>query len=159
MNSAIQDSYSNEVSVCYGCGRLNEHGLQIKSYWEGEEVVCRFQPEPYHTAVAGYVYGGLIASLIDCHSTGTTAATAYKEAGREPGTEPPLRYVTASLFVEFLRPTPINSPMTIRAIVTKVEGRRATVSSELFVDNQLCVKGKVVVARMPEKWLQSLSSG
>jgi acyl-coenzyme A thioesterase PaaI-like protein len=158
MKIAIQDTYSDVASVCYGCGRLNEQGLQIKSYWEGEEVVCCFQPEPYHTAVAGYVYGGLIASLIDCHSTGTAAATAYKEAGREPGTDPPLRYVTASLFVEFLRPTPINNPMTIKAIVTKVEGRRATVSSELFVDNQLCVRGKVVVAKMPEKWLQSLSS-
>ena len=159
LNSAIQDTYSDGVSVCYGCGRLNEQGLQIKSYWEGQEVVCRFQPEPYHTAVAGYVYGGLIASLIDCHSTGTAAATAYEEAGREPGSEPPLRYVTATLFVEFLRPTPINSLITIRAIVTEVEGRRASVSSELYVDNQLCVRGKVDVARMPEKWLQFLHSG
>ena len=67
---AFQDYYPEDLSVCYGCGRLNKHGLKIKSYWDGEESVCRFQPKPYHTAVTGYVYGGLIASLIDCHSTG-----------------------------------------------------------------------------------------
>ena len=159
MSSAIQDSYSDEVSVCYGCGRLNEHGLQIKSYWEGDEVVCRFQPEPYHTAVAGYVYGGLIASLIDCHSTGTASAAAYKEAGREPGTEPRLRFVTASLYVEYLKPTPINKPVTIRASVTDVDGRRASVSSDLYVSDVLCARGKVVVSRISEKWLQRLRSG
>lgn len=159
MSSAIQDSYSDEASVCYGCGRLNERGLQIKSFWEGDEVVCRFQPEPYHTAVAGYVYGGLIASLIDCHSTGTASAAAYREAGREPGTTPRLRFVTASLHVEYLRPTPINKPILIRASVSEVDGRRATVSSELYVSEALCARGTVVVSRMPEKWLQLLRLG
>ena len=158
MSSAIQDSYSEEVSVCYGCGRLNERGLQIKSFWEGDEVVCRFQPESYHTAVAGFVYGGLIASLIDCHSTGTASAAAYREAGRERGTEPRLRFVTASLYVEYLRPTPINNPITVRAAVTEVNGRRATVSSYLYVSDVLCARGNVVVSRMPEKWLQHLRS-
>ena len=73
---AIQDYYPEEIAVCYGCGRLNENGLQIKSYWEGDESVCRFKPRPYHTAFPGYAYGGLVASLIDCHATGT-AATAW----------------------------------------------------------------------------------
>jgi len=159
MEKAIQDSYSDEVSVCYGCGRLNQHGLQIKSYWDGDEVVCRFQPEAYHTAVAGFVYGGLIASLIDCHSTGTASAAAYREAGREPGTEPRLRFVTASLFVEYLKPTPISDPIVIRAAVTEVNGRRATVSSDLYAKDALCARGKVVVSHMPEKWLQRLRSG
>ena len=74
----FQDSYPDDVSHCYGCGRLNPHGLQIKSYWEGEEAVCRYRPQPYHTAIPGYVYGGLIASLIDCHSTGTASAAARR---------------------------------------------------------------------------------
>jgi hypothetical protein len=94
---AFQDYYDEATSHCYGCGRLNEYGLQIKSYWDGDEAVCSYTPLPQHTAIPGYVYGGLIASLIDCHSTGTAAAAAYQEAGREMGTLPAFRYVTASL--------------------------------------------------------------
>jgi hypothetical protein len=66
---AFQDYYPDHLSHCYGCGRLNEHGLQTKSYWDGEEAVCTFHPKAYHIAVPGYVYGGLIASIIDCHFT------------------------------------------------------------------------------------------
>ena len=73
---AFQDYYPEDVAHCFGCGRLNEHGHHIKSYWDGGETVARFVPRPYHTAIPGYVYGGLIASLIDCHGTGTAAAAA-----------------------------------------------------------------------------------
>ncbi len=82
MSKAFQDYYPGDFACCYGCGRLNEHGLQIKSYWDGNETVCHFTPRPYHTAIPGYVYGGLIASLIDCHSTGSAAAAAARAAGR-----------------------------------------------------------------------------
>ncbi len=61
---AFQDYYPDHTAHCYGCGRLNEHGLQIKSYWDGDETVCHLTPRPYHTAIPGYVYGGLIASLM-----------------------------------------------------------------------------------------------
>ena len=104
--AAFQDFYPDFFAHCYGCGRLNEHGLQIKSYWEGAESVCIFTPRPYHTAVPGYVYGGLIASLIDCHSTGTAAAAAYRAESRTMDTDPPLRFLTASLHVDYLKPTP-----------------------------------------------------
>ena len=102
--AAFQDFYPDDLALCYGCGRLNEHGLHIRSVWDGDETVARFTPQPYHTAVPGYVYGGLIASLIDCHGTGTAAGAGYRAEGREPGSEPPLRYVTASLKVDYLRP-------------------------------------------------------
>ena len=111
---AFQDFYDDEVSYCYGCGRLNEQGLQIKSYWDGDEAVCHFKPKPYYTAIPRYVYGGLIASLIDCHSTGTASAAAYRQAGREMGTEPSYRYVTASLRVDYLKPTPINEILMLQ---------------------------------------------
>ena len=97
---AFQEYYPGNLSHCYGCGRLNEHGLQIKSYWDGEETVCIFHTQPYHMAIPGYVYGGLIASLIDCHCTGTAAAAAYRAEGRAMGTEPALRFLTASLHVD-----------------------------------------------------------
>ena len=113
-DKAFQDYYKDDYSICYGCGRLNPAGLQIKSYWDGDESVCRFVPRPEHTAMQGYVYGGLIASVIDCHGTGTAAAAAYQAEGRSMDTEPFFRFVTASLHVDYLRPTPIDAPMELR---------------------------------------------
>ena len=117
---AFQDYYPAELSYCYGCGRLNEHGLKLKSHWDGDEAVTTFHPQPYHMVFHGYVYGGLIASLIDCHSTGTAAAAAYRAEGREMDTAPPLRFVTASLKVDYLRPTPIG-PLEIRARIKEIK--------------------------------------
>ena len=69
---AFQDYYSDDFAHCYGCGRHNEHGLHIKSYWDGEESVCHFQPKPYHTGGGPfYGYCVTIASLIDGHGAGT----------------------------------------------------------------------------------------
>ena len=149
---AFQDYYSDDVSHCYGCGRLNEQGLQIKSYWEGEEAVCRFQPRPYHTAIPGYVYGGLIASLIDCHSTGTAAAAAYRNSGQPMGSDPQLRYVTASLQVDYIHPTPIEKTLIVRARVIEIKGRKITVASSLFAGDEECARGKVIVVQLPEDW-------
>jgi acyl-coenzyme A thioesterase PaaI-like protein len=153
VEKAFQDYYDEAVSQCYGCGRLNEHGLQIKSYWDGEEAVCTYTPREYHTAIPGYVYGGLIASLIDCHSTGTAAAAAYREAGREMGTLPAFRYVTASLKVDYLRPTPIDGPLTIRATVKEFKGRKAVIESTLGAAGEACARGEVVVVQMPDGWV------
>ena len=98
---AFQDHYPENVAHCYGCGRLNEHGHQIKTFWEGDETVTRYHPRPEHTAIPGFVYGGLIASLIDCHSTGTAAAAAYRAENRPMDSEPPLRFVTGSGFCPY----------------------------------------------------------
>jgi len=147
---AFQDYYPDHWAQCYGCGRLNEHGLQIKSYWDGEESVCTFVPKPYHTAVPGYVYGGLIASLIDCHSTGTAAAAAYRAQERELDTEPPLRFVTASLNVDYLRPTPIEGRIELRSQVKEVKGRKVVVSTTLSAGGEVCARGEVVAVEIPE---------
>lgn len=154
IEKAFQDYYDDPVAVCYGCGRLNPHGLQLKSYWEGDEAVALFTPEPYHTAIEGYVYGGLIASLIDCHSTGTAAAGAYRAAGREMGTEPPLRFVTASLHVDYLKPTPMGPELEVRARVTEIKGRKVVIESTLSAAGEVCARGDVVCVQMPEHLLQ-----
>ena len=147
---AFQDYYPDQFSHCYGCGRLNEHGLQIKSYWDGDESVCVFQPRPYHTAIPGYVYGGLIASLIDCHSTGTAAAAAHRLAGREMDTEPPLRFLTGTLHVEYLRPTPIDTPLEVRATVQQVKGRKVVIATTLSARGEVCARGEVIAIQVPE---------
>ena len=150
---AFQDYYPDDLSHCYGCGRLNEFGHQIKSYWDGEETVCTFFPRPYHTAIPGYVYGGLIASLIDCHGTGTAAAAAYRAQGRPMDTEPPLRYVTASLHVDFLRPTPIGVPLEVRGRVKEIKGRKVVVDATLSAEGEVCARGQVVAVQMPEQMM------
>jgi acyl-coenzyme A thioesterase PaaI-like protein len=154
---AFQDYYPDNLSYCYGCGRLNEHGLHIKSHWDGDETVCVFTPKSYHIAIPGYVYGGLIASLIDCHSTGTAASAAYRAAGREMGTEPPLRFVTASLKVDYLRPTPLGVPLEVRASVKEIKGRKVLITSTLSANGEVCARGEVVAVQMPEHLLQKTS--
>jgi acyl-coenzyme A thioesterase PaaI-like protein len=150
---AFQDYYPDTLAVCYGCGRLNEHGLQIKSYWEGDEAVCRYTPQPYHTALAGYVYGGLIASLIDCHGTGTAAAAAYRAEGRAMDTKPAHRFVTASLHVDYLKPTPIEGPLELRSQVKEIKGRKVVITTTLSVHGVVCARGEVVAVEMPEHLL------
>ena len=100
---AFQDYYPDHLSHCYGCGRLNQYGLQIRSYWDGEESVAVFHPKPFHTAIPGYVYGGLIASMIDCHGTGTASAAAYRAEGRG------MEYGTGLAFLDRLTPCRISS--------------------------------------------------
>lgn len=147
---AFQDTYPENVAHCYGCGRLNEHGHQIKTYWDGDETVTRFQPHPEHTAIPGFVYGGLIASLIDCHSTGTAAAAAYRAEQREMDSEPPLRFVTGSLHVDFLKPTPLGPILELRGRVKELKGRKVVVESEVWVDGVMTARGKVVAVQMPD---------
>ena len=150
---AFQDYYTEDHSYCYGCGRLNEDGLQIKSYWDGEESICVFEPKPYHMAVPGYVYGGLLASLIDCHGTGTAAAAAYRAEGRGMETDPPLRFLTASLQVDYLKPTPLGVPLEIRGRVEEVKGRKVIVNATLSAKGEICVRGRVVAVQVPDSLL------
>jgi acyl-coenzyme A thioesterase PaaI-like protein len=146
----FQDYYPEPFSYCYGCGRLNDHGLQIKSYWDGDETVCQFQPKPYHTAIPGYVYGGLIASLIDCHSTGTAAAAAYQAAGQPLDSDQPFRFLTGSLHVDYLRPTPIDAVLEVRARVKEIKGRKVVVTSTLSANGEVCARGEVVAVQIPD---------
>ena len=150
--SAFQDYYPDHLAHCYGCGRLNEHGYHVATVWDGEESLTRFTPREYHTAVAGYVYGGLLASLIDCHSTGTAAAAMYRAEGREMDmdTPPAYRFVTASLLVTFARPTPLGPELEIRGTVAEIAGRKVRVVSDLLADGLVTVTGDVLCVQMPE---------
>jgi acyl-coenzyme A thioesterase PaaI-like protein len=151
---AFQDHYPDPLAHCYGCGHLNQHGHQIKSYWDGEESVCHFKPEPYHTAIPGYVYGGLIASLIDCHGTGTAAAAAYRAEGRDMDTKPPHRFVTASLRVDYLKPTPLGVELEIKGQVKEVKGRKVTVTAQLSANGEVCATGEIVCVEVPDEWFE-----
>ena len=149
-DKSFQEYYPDQLAYCYGCGHLNEQGHQIKSYWDGDETVTVFTPKPYHIAIPGYVYGGLLASLIDCHSTGTASAAMHREQGREMGTEPPLRFVTASLQVDYLRPTPLGVPLEVRGRAVEITDRKVVVEASLSAEGEVCVKGRVVTVLMPK---------
>lgn len=153
MTKAFQENYPDDLSHCYGCGRLNGHGLHVKSYWDGEESICVHRPEPFQTAIPGYVYGGLIASLIDCHGTGTAWAAASRREVGEIGSKRFPRFVTASLHVDFLRPTPIESELELRGRVKEIKPRKVVVTVELTARGQVCARGEVVAVEMPQNML------
>jgi acyl-coenzyme A thioesterase PaaI-like protein len=148
---AFQDYYPDELAHCYGCGKLNEQGHQLKSYWDGEETVAVFHPKPYHIAIPGYVYGGLIASIIDCHGTGSAAAAAYRRAGRDMDSQPPFRFVTAALQVDYLKPTPLGVPLEVRGRIEEITDRKVIVKTTVSAKGEICARGSVVAVQMPEK--------
>ena len=149
---AFQDHYPENVSHCYGCGSHNAHGHQIKTVWDGDETVTRFTPEPFHTSVPGFAYGGLIASLIDCHSTGTAAAAMYRQAARDMDSLPAFRFVTGSLHVDFLKPTPIDGELVIRGRVKEIKGRKVIIESTVWAGDVATARGEVVAVQMPESF-------
>lgn len=147
---AIQDRYADDFAWCYGCGRHNPAGLSLKTHWDGEGTVTRFRPRPEHMAVPGYVYGGLIASLIDCHSMATASLALYHRDGHRLGDpEPVPRCVTASLQVDYLRPTPLGPELVVRGRVVELGARKAVVESELYANGVLCARGRVVAVPAP----------
>src|SRR6185295_6570243 len=148
--TAIQDLYPDDFAHCFGCGRHNAHGHQLKSFVEGAEVVARFTPAAHHMSVPGFTYGGLLASLIDCHAMATAAAAAEQAAGREPGDGPAPRYVTASLKVEYLKPTPLGVELEIRSHVTERSEKKAIVAVTVSAAGIVTVRGEVVAVRMPK---------
>jgi acyl-coenzyme A thioesterase PaaI-like protein len=149
-DKAFQDYYPDHWSHCYGCGRLNEKGLQIKSYWDGEESICTYLPRQEHTAIPGYVYGGLVASLIDCHGTGTAAAAAYQVEGRDMESQPPLRFLTGSLNVKYLKPTPLGPPIELRGRIREIKGRKVVVDITVSVEDLVTATGEVIAIQVPE---------
>ena len=146
---AIQDFYPDDFAHCYGCGRLNPHGLHLKSRWDGDETVARHMPGPQDVAVPGFVYGGLIASLIDCHAMGTAAAAAERAAGREIGDASAPRFVTAAMRVDYLKPTPLGRELEIRARVRETSERKVVVAATVSVGDVVTARGEVVAVRMP----------
>ncbi|MFD2629770.1 PaaI family thioesterase [Oceanobacillus kapialis] len=153
---AIQDTYDEKYSWCYGCGRLNEQGLQIKTRWEGEKTKTTYLPRPEHMAIPGFVYGGLIASIIDCHGTASAAMALHRKNGFEPGEGPePPRFVTASLNIDYVKPTPQDVPLTLIGTIEEIHPKKWRVITELFAQDTRCARGEVIAAVMPKTFMKS----
>ena len=148
---AFQDYYPDDYSHCYGCGRLNEHGHKIKSYWNGNESICRFLPKKYHSGgKIDILYGGLIASLMDCHGAGTAAAAKVKEQGIEIKKGEMPRFVTASLKVDYLAPAPVNTELELRGKIKDISGRKVIVEVTLLSEQKVCAAGELLFIQIKE---------
>lgn len=152
---AIQDLYPDDFAHCFGCGRHNPNGHQLKSFVEGGEVVAHFTPLSHHISVPGFTYGGLLASLVDCHAMATAAAAAEQAAGRRIGEGPAPRYVTASLKVEYLKPTPLGVELDIRSRVIERTEKKALVAVTVSASGSVTVRGEVLAVRMPKSMEQN----
>lgn len=130
---------------------MNDKGHQLRTEWDGDETVTVFSPEPEHMAIPGFVYGGTVASLIDCHGTGSASLALHRKNGHEPGdgAEVP-RFVTGSLHVDYLKPTPMGVPLKAVGKVEEIHPKKWKVMTEVFAGEELCVRGEVVAVKMPE---------
>jgi acyl-coenzyme A thioesterase PaaI-like protein len=133
--------------ICYGCGQNNPHGMRIQSRWDGDEAVCNWTPQPHHMSAPGILNGGVIATLIDCHSGTAAVAAAYRAEGRPMGSEPNIVMLTASLLVEYLKPTPLAAPVQLRAKVTELTARKAVLDCSLTSGGVETARGHVVMVR------------
>lgn len=141
----IQDQWPEEGTFCWGCGKNNEHGLQLKSYWDGDEAVAVWEPKDHHMAFPGILNGGIIATLIDCHGTGTANATAHKAAAES---DQHFMYVTGAISVKYLRPTPLKKPVKLRARIIEVSEDKIKVSCDLYSGDVKCATGEVLTVRV-----------
>ena len=143
----IQAHYPDKHATCFGCGINNQAGYQIKSYWDGETALCRFTPGPEQTAFPGVVYGGLIASLIDCHSAACAAAAAYRAEGREPGNGPAITMVTGELKISYRAPTPMGPELLLSAKAVEVHPKKVLVRCELGPKGSVTAVGESIFVR------------
>ena len=148
---AVQDYYRDEYAHCFGCGRLNEEGMQIKTHWDGKESICHVMPKPHFTGgFPGNLYGGLIASLIDCHSAATASAATLSEKGYTPDNHPLYRFVTASLKVDYLKPTPMGKMLELRGRIKEIKGRKVIVNVTLSAEGEIRARGELILVQLPE---------
>lgn len=144
-NRSLQDQFAAR-SICYGCGPANEHGLQIKSFPVGKELVCEIQPDIKYQAFQGFLYGGLLGCILDCHCNWTAAWHLMQHNGLD---SPPCT-VTAQYTVKFLRPTPSGTVLTAKASVLSSSERKAEVHGELFAAGELCATCDAVFVAVKE---------
>ncbi len=149
MNTAVQDIWPE--ATCYGCGPANPDGLQIKSFFsdDGNFLVAIFHPkDKFNAGFPNVMYGGLLASLIDCHSIWTAIAFSYRHEQRDMGSQPHISYVTGELNIKYLKPTPLDQPIQLQAQVTGDIGRKTRVVCEVKAGDVLTAKGDVVAVRI-----------
>jgi acyl-coenzyme A thioesterase PaaI-like protein len=133
---SLQERFA-AASICFGCGPANAQGLHIRSFpvpgRDGEEAIADWTPEPYHEAFAGVLNGGIIGTLMDCHSNWTAAYHLMRRSGLDA----PPTTVTADYAIRLLRPTPTGGPIHLRAHVVDASDDRATTEATIEADGKV----------------------
>jgi len=129
--ASIQDTWFPELP-CFGCGPANSEGLQLKSFREGDRYVARFRPWPAHDNGMGSLNGGIIATVLDCHSAAAVVDHAYRQ-GWPPLPGAALPYVTAGLDVRYLRPSPLNAEVVLEGEV--VEATESAIDALVWLEH------------------------
>lgn len=150
MTKAIQDLYPENLAHCFGCGKENKEGYQLKTFLEGEETISTFLPSEKYTALPGSVYGGLIASLLDCHGTASAAAFACVKDEIPLEGIIPVRCVTGNLNVNFKALTPMGVELIIKGRLKSIEGRKIIVEMTLSANDSICATGEILAIRLKE---------
>jgi acyl-coenzyme A thioesterase PaaI-like protein len=144
----LQDRLHPEAPIrhCYGCGADNANGLKLKSFLEGDEAVSRWRPQPHHCSYPGYLNGGVACTLIDCHSAWAAFALECRDQGvdMEGKSDLPTGW-TRAMNVEFLKPTPLDAEIILRAKIVKKGRTSRTVACSLYANNEECVRAEVVL--------------
>jgi acyl-coenzyme A thioesterase PaaI-like protein len=120
-------------NACFGCGAANTRGLRIRSFVRGDEVVAEWRAEKHHEAFEGMLSGGIIGTLLDCHSNWTAAWHLMRSTGAE---KPPCT-VTAEFAVKLLRTCPTARPVALSAKVVESTKDRAVVEATLTADGKV----------------------
>jgi acyl-coenzyme A thioesterase PaaI-like protein len=132
---SIQERYFPDLT-CFGCGPRNERGLRLRSFPHGDVIIAEFVPWPEHDNGLGFLNGGIISTLLDCHS----AAAVVREAdlrGYQAIGAAALPYVTAGLDVRYLRPAPLHQPVELRAHVVEASEDAMSAEVELVHDGKV----------------------
>ena len=145
---AIQDLYPEDLAHCFGCGKSNPLGHQLKTYKVNEETISTFFPEEKYTALPGAVYGGLIASLFDCHGTASAAAYLCEQLGEDLAYPLAVRCVTGNLNVSFKAMTPMGVPLTIRGKLKEIAGRKVTIAMTLEAREVVCATAEILAIQL-----------
>lgn len=140
--------YHMPENVCFGCGVHNDDGLHVRSYWEGEESVCIWQPEEKYHGWSDLLNGGIMATLIDCHCMCSAMAHAYQSENRNLDTAPEYRYATGTLNVKYLLPTSTHHPVELRAKVTEVKGKKMVLWCDFYSEGNKTAEAEVVAIRV-----------
>jgi hypothetical protein len=137
--------------TCFGCGPANPNGLKLKSYWsdDGQYVLATYTPSPRYTGWEAWVYGGLLASLIDCHSNWTAMAYHYRQDGRDLISQPRIACVTGTLSVKYVKPTPMGETLYLKSWVEGEIARKTRVICEVAAGDTLTAIGDSIFVRLP----------
>ncbi|QQD17828.1 PaaI family thioesterase [Spongiibacter nanhainus] len=140
---------------CFGCGAENTLGLRVKSEWRDDKVAeCIFHPQPHHCSGSPrFLYGGISASIIDCHSVCTAIAHAYKQAGRDIGDGEPIWYVTGEMSLKYRRPVPVNGAVILHAEVISYNDKQSQVRCTLSSGDKPCVTAEVLAVKVDNSWV------